>query len=106
MNAAILVAVMALVTAALRFLPFLAFRRRTPPYVAYLGRVLPAALIGMLVVYCLKDVRVASAPHGLPELISAAAVVLLQVWKRNSLLSILAGTLIYMALVQAVFQAA
>ena len=103
MNAVVLIAVMALTTAALRFLPFLVFTKRTPPYVVYLGKVLPAALIGMLVVYCLKDVRVASAPHGLPELIAGAGVVLLQAWKRNSLLSILAGTLLYMVLIQAVF---
>ena len=103
MRPAVLVAAMALTTAALRFLPFLIFRKRTPAYIAYLGRVLPAAIIGMLVVYCLKDVRIAPAPHGLPELLAVAAVVLLQAWKRNSLLSILAGTLLYMLLTQMVF---
>ena len=103
MNAAGLIAVMALVTAALRFLPFLVFRKHTPAYIVYLGRVLPAALIGMLVIYCLKDVRIASAPHGLPELLAGTAVVVLQAWKRNSLLSILAGTVLYMVLIQAVF---
>lgn len=103
MNAVALIAVMALVTAMLRFLPFLVFRKRTPAYIVYLGSVLPAALIGMLVVYCLKDVQIISAPHGLPELLAAAAVVLLQAWKRNSLLSILAGTLLYMLLTQLVF---
>ena len=94
---------MALTTAALRFLPFLLFEKNTPPFVVYLGKVLPAALIGMLVVYCLKDVQIASAPHGLPELIAGAAVALLQAWKRDSLLSILAGTLFYMVLIQTVF---
>ncbi len=64
---------------------------------------MPAALIGMLVVYCLKDVRIVSAPHGLPEILAGTAVVLLQAWKRNSLLSILAGTLLYMLLTQVVF---
>ena len=103
MNAAVLIAIMALVTAALRFLPFLLFRRKAPAYVVYLGRVLPAALIGMLVVYCLKDVSLAEAPHGLPELIAGVAVVALQAWKRNPLMSILAGTLLYMALIQLVF---
>ncbi len=103
MNAVILVAAMALTTAALRFLPFLLFEKKTPPFVVYLGKVLPAALIGMLVIYCLKDVQVFSASHGLPELIAGAAVVLLQAWKRNSLLSILAGTLLYMVLIQAIF---
>ena len=103
MNAVILVAVMAMATAALRFLPFLVFSKKTPPFIVYLGKVLPAALIGMLVIYCLKDVQVFSASHGLPELIAGAAVVLLQAWKRNSLLSILAGTVMYMLLVQLVF---
>ena len=94
---------MALVTATLRFLPFLVFRRQTPAYIVYLGRVLPAALIGMLVVYCLKDVAPAAYPHGLPELIAAVIVIGLQAWKRNSLLSILAGTAAYMAMVQMAF---
>ena len=66
-------------------------------------RMNPPAIIGMLVIYCLKDVSLIQAPHGLPELIAAACVVGLQAWKRNSILSILAGTLIYMALVQLVF---
>ena len=68
-----------------------------------LGRVLPAALIGMLVIYCLKDVSVLTAPHGLPELIAALSVVGLQIWKRNSLISILTGTVVYMLLMQLVF---
>jgi len=98
-----LILVMAGVTALLRFLPFLVFRRNTPPYIAYLGRVLPPALIGMLVIYCFKDVSFAASPYGLPELIAAACVVVLHVWKRNSLISILGGTGIYMLLVQFVF---
>ena len=103
MNAAILIAVMAIVTMLLRFLPFIIFRKETPEYISYLGRVLPAALIGMLVIYCLKDTSFTEAPHGIPELIAAGIVVLLQAWKRNSLLSILSGTVIYMLLVQLVF---
>ena len=103
MRAAVLVAVMALVTMLTRFLPFLVFRKETPPYITYLGKVLPPAIIGMLVIYCLKDISLIQAPHGLPELIAAACVVGLQAWKRNSLVSILAGTLIYMVLVQLVF---
>ena len=94
---------MAAVTALLRFTPFIVFRRRTPPYIAYLGRVLPPALIGMLVIYCFKDVSFSAAPHGLPELISALCIVALHVWKRSSLVSILGGTAIYMILVQVVF---
>ena len=104
-HSAALVAVMAAVTILLRFLPFLIFRadRPIPAYVVYLGHVLPPAIIGMLVVYCLKDTAVTAAPHGLPELIAALSVVGLQVWKRNSLISILSGTVIYMLLVQLVF---
>ena len=103
MNAAVLVAVMAVVTILLRFLPFLIFRKQTPAYISYLGKVLPSAIIGMLVIYCLKDISLSVPPHGLPELIAAACVVGLQAWKRNSLLSILSGTLVYMVLIQTVF---
>ena len=104
-HAALLVAIMAAVTMLLRFLPFLVFRKKTPPYIAYLGEVLPAAIIGMLVVYCLKDTAVTKPPFGAPELIAGLAVVGLQAWKRSSLLSILGGTAIYMVLVQTVFVA-
>ncbi len=102
-HAALLVAVMAGVTMLLRFLPFLLFRKRTPPYIVYLGEVLPSAIIGMLVVYCLKDTVVTRPPFGAPELLAGLAVVGLQVWKRSAILSILGGTVIYMILVQAVF---
>ena len=98
-----LIAVMAVGTALLRFLPFLIFRRHTPPYIAYLGKVLPPALIGMLVVYCMKDLNFSAAPYGLPELIAALCVVGLQLWKRSSIVSILGGTAIYMLLVQFAF---
>ena len=103
MNAAVLVAVMSLTTILLRFLPFLIFRKQTPPYITYLGKVLPPAIIGMLVVYCLKDVSITSHPHGLPELIASLTVIVLQVLKRNSLLSILSGTAVYMLLIQLIF---
>ena len=103
MREAVLVAVMALTTMALRFLPFLLFRNHTPAYIVYLGRVLPAAIIGMLVVYCLKDVALTKAPFGLPELVAVMCVIGLQAWKRNSLISILAGTIVYMGLVQVLF---
>ena len=102
-HAALLVAVMAGVTMLLRFLPFLLFRKQAPPYIVYLGEVLPSAIIGMLVVYCLKDTVMTRAPFGAPELIAGLSVVGLQVWKRSALLSILGGTVIYMILVQAVF---
>ena len=103
MKSAVLIGVMALVTIFLRFLPFLVFRKRTPKYISYLGKVLPPAIIGMLVIYCLKDMTPRAPPFGIPELIAAACVVGLQVWKRNSLISILAGTVIYMVLIQTVF---
>ena len=70
---------------------------------SYLGRVLPPAIIGMLVIYCLKDTVITSAPFGLPELIAGVMVVLLQAWKRNALLSILCGTVVYMLLIQLAF---
>ncbi len=99
-HAALLVAVMALATIALRFLPFLVFQKRVPPYVTYLGKVLPSAIIGMLVVYCLRNTAVLAAPFGIPELLSALVVIVLQVWKRSSLISILSGTAAYMVLIQ------
>ncbi len=100
-----IVAVMILVTALTRFLPFLIFgeHRKTPEIITYLGKVLPCAIMGMLVVYCLKDVSVLSAPFGIPELLGIAVVAALHIWKRNSLLSIGVGTVFYMVLVQLVF---
>lgn len=105
LHSVLIVAVVALVTAGLRFLPFLIFgeNRATPPLVSYLGQVLPYAIMGMLVVYCLKDVSFVSGSFGIPEAIACAAVALLHVWKRNTLLSIGAGTVCYMLLVQMVF---
>ena len=88
-----------------RWLPFLLFpeKKDPPAWVLYLGRVLPAAMMGLLVIYCLRNVSLLSAPHGLPELLSIAAVVLLHRRKGNVLLSIGGGTAIYMILVQLVF---
>lgn len=103
MHAAALVAAMSVMTILTRFLPFIVFRKNTPRYITYLGKVLPPAIIGMLVIYCLKDVSLLAKPFGIPELIAAACVVGLQVWKRNSLISILSGTVVYMVLVQMVF---
>ena len=105
LHSMLLVAVVALVTIVLRFLPFLIFgeNRKTPPLIAYLGQVLRFAIMGMLVVYCMKDVSLTAAPFGIPELVGVAAVALLHVWKRNTLLSIGAGTVCYMLLVQFVF---
>ena len=105
MHDVLLIVVAVLVTMATRFLPFLIFgeNRKTPPIIEYLGKVLPCAIMGMLVVYCLKDVSVLSAPYGLPEIIACVVVAALHVWKRNSLLSIGGGTVCYMLLVQLVF---
>ena len=100
MNAAILIAAMALTTMAIRFLPFLIFGNNTPEYISYLGRVLPQAIIALLVVYCLRDVSISAYPYALPELIAGAIVVGMQVWKRNAVLSILLGTAVYMALIR------
>ena len=88
-----------------RALPFAVFRKgdKVPPIVNYLGKVLPPAVIGMLVVYCLRAVNVTAAPFGFPELIACVTVVVLHVWKRNNLLSIGVGTVLYMFLVQVVF---
>ena len=105
MHAIATIAVCAVVTAVLRFLPFLIFgeNRKTPEVIAYLGKVLPFAIMGMLVVYCLKDVSFTSTPFGIPEIIGCAAVAGLHVWKRSTLLSIGVGTVVYMLLVQFVF---
>lgn len=105
LHAGLMIAVIALVTMGLRFLPFLIFgeNRKTPALIAYLGQVLPYAIMGMLVVYCLKDVQLSAAPYGIPEFIGCALVALLHLWKRNTLLSIGAGTICYMLLVQFVF---
>ena len=105
MHDVLLVSVVALITALLRFLPFLIFgeNRTTPPIITYLGQVLPFAIMGMLVVYCLKDVSFRSGSFGIPEVLGCAVVALLHIWKRSTLLSIGAGTVCYMLLVQLVF---
>ena len=92
-------------TAVTRFLPFLVFPagKPTPKYVQYLGKVPPAAVFGLLVIYSLKDVSILSGSHGIPELIAIIVVVVLHVWKRQMLLSIAGGTVCYMLLVQMVF---
>ncbi|NCB32190.1 MAG: branched-chain amino acid transporter AzlD [Clostridia bacterium] len=88
-----------------RFAPFILFpeHKKPPQAVLYLGRALPPAMMGLLVVYCLKSVSVQLPPHGLPELLAIALTVLMHLWKRNTLLSIGAGTALYMLLVQVVF---
>ncbi len=100
-----MIVVMTLVTMSTRFLPFLIFgeKRKTPELILYLGKVLPFAIMGMLVVYCLKDVQFLSGSFGIPEILGCAIVAVLHLWKRNSLLSIGVGTVSYMLLVQLVF---
>lgn len=104
-QAAITIALLALGTMTTRFLPFLLFRdnKPTPKYIQYLGKALPAAIFGMLVVYCLKGVDVLSGSHGLPELAAIVVTACLHLWKRQMILSILSGTVCYMLLVQLVF---
>ena len=94
-----------LATVLTRFLPFIIFRgnKPAPKYVQYLGRALPAAIFSMLVVYCLKNVNVTAYSFGIPELIAIIAVVALHLWKRQMILSIAGGTVLYMLLVQVVF---
>ncbi len=101
----LIVAVVALVTALLRFFPFLIFNgnRKIPKTVEKLGRILPFAVMGMLVIYCLKDIRFTSLGGFLPALIASVIVGALYVWKRSTLLSIVSGTVCYMILVQVVF---
>lgn len=88
-----------------RFLPFLIFspRRPTPPFVQYLGKALPGAVFAMLVVYCLRNISLVQYSYGLPELIAIAASIGLHLWKRQMLLSIAGGTVLYMLLIQLVF---
>ena len=88
-----------------RFLPFIIFpaNKKTPPAITFLGQMLPAAVMGLLVIYCFKDVSFLSGTHGIPELLATAVTVLLQVFVRNMLLTIAGGTIFYMYLVQYVF---
>ncbi|MDR1317410.1 MAG: AzlD domain-containing protein [Spirochaetales bacterium] len=104
-QAAVLVAIMAVCTFLTRALPFLFFPsgKRIPPFITWLGKTLPFPLIGMLIVYCLKDLTPAASPYGLPEFLAAAVVCALYLAKRNSLIAIAGGTIVYMILVQRVF---
>ncbi len=101
----ITVGMMMLGTLITRFLPFICFpdNRRAPAAITYIGKVLPCAAMGLLVVYCLRGVDVLAAPHGLPELLALLVLAAIHLWRRNTLLSIAAGTLTYMLLVQTIF---
>lgn len=104
-HAMIVIIVMGLAVLATRIVPVLIFGRgeKVPEFILYLGRVVPYTAMGLLIVYCLRDVPVLDAPHGLPELISLAVVTLTYLWKRNTILSVVIGTALYMFLVQSVF---
>ena len=101
----IIILLIAFITFLIRIIPFILFpaNKKTPKYVVYLGSVLPYAIIGMLIVYCLKKVSTSIFPFGLPELISILFIVIIHMWKKNSLLSIGGGTIFYMLLVQFIF---
>lgn len=104
-HAMIIILVMGLMTLATRILPVMIFGRgeRVPDYILYLGKVVPYTAMGLLIVYCLRDVQVTESPHALPELISITAVTLTYLWKRNTILSVVVGTVLYMILIQKVF---
>ena len=101
----ITIAMVVLGTMITRFLPFLVFPsgKPTPKYIQYLGKVLPAAVFGLLIIYCLKNVSIFTGSYAIPELLSIALVIVLHLWKRQMLLSIAGGTICYMLLVQFIF---
>lgn len=101
----LIILVVALATFGTRVFPFILFPKgkEVPKTIQYLGKVLTPAVIGMLVIYCLKETVLLAMPYGIPELFSVAVVVILHVWKRNNLLSIGAGTVLYMFLIQNIF---
>ena len=101
----LIIVVVAVTTFATRVIPFLIFPKgkEIPKTVQYLGKVLTPAVIGMLVVYCLKNTVILSSPYGIPELVSVLVVAVLHVWKRNNLFSIGVGTVLYMFFIQVVF---
>lgn len=93
--------IMSAVTYFLRALPFIAFKdRKTPAFINYLGKYLPYSVMAMLVVYCLKGIKLLSGNHGIPELVSSIVVVILHVWKKNTVLSVILGTACYMLLIR------
>ena len=104
MYSCLLILVMALVTAAIRFAPFFLFRKKTPGSVLYLGKTLPYCAMAMLVVYCLKGVSFASLRSFLPEAVASVAVIAVYKTKRSAALSILTGTLLYMFRIQKIFR--
>ena len=104
-HAMLIMIVMGLMTLATRILPVLIFGRseKVPDFILYLGKVVPFTAMGLLIVYCLKDVSVFTGSHAIPEILALAVVGVSYLWKKNSILSVVAGTLVYMFLVQKVF---
>ena len=102
LNVAMVIAVMATVTILLRFLPFILFDHgeQLPKWISYLGRVLPPAIMSMLLVYCVRNINLLKGNHGFPELICIAVAMLMHYWKRNTLASIEVSTLLYMVIIQ------
>lgn len=101
----LIIIIVAIVTIILRFIPFIIFngKKESPKIISYLSDVLPYAIMGMLVIYCLKDISITTFPFGIPELIASSIVIIMHLWRRNTLLSILVGTLSYMLLIQFIF---
>lgn len=104
-NQIITIALCAVATMITRFLPFVIFseNKKTPAFIQYLGKYLPSAVFGILVIYCLRDVNILQTSHGIPELIAIVSTVLFHLWKRKTLLSIAGGTLVYMLLINFAF---
>lgn len=103
MHDILLITVMALMTFFTRVIPFIAFKNKSYPIIEYLGDVLPFSIMSMLVVYCLKDVHFLTGNHSICEIIGVLSVVILHIWKKNTLISIIGGTIIYMLCVQMIF---
>lgn len=104
-QAFVLILTMGIVTLGTRLLPYLIFGTKDtiPPLVVYLGKIIPYAAMGMLIIYCLKDTDITAGSHGIPEAIAAAAVAVSYIWKKSTILSVLFGTILYMVLVQTIF---
>ena len=104
MHSYLLIGVMALTTIIIRFLPFILFKNRTPEFIIYLGKTLPYCAMAMLVVFCYRNMEFTNATNWLPGLVSGLIVVLLYKWKHNTSIAIVAGTILYMLLVQNIFR--
>ena len=104
-HAMLIILVMGLMTLATRIIPVMIFGRgkRIPDYIMYLGKVVPYTAMGLLIVYCLKDVSVFEAPHALPEIIALSIVIGTYLWRRNTIFSVVVGTAAYMVMVQGIF---